>query len=127
MRQLKVPLPLRVVAFLAAGLVLGAAFPRSTAVHYLYLSGTYFPKTVVTFAAFLIFHLLAAAMAKLMLFHRERAGKTFGAILRMYLAMGAASLIWAAVWLGSLSRLPLSLPGTQFPGPADWAGERAWS
>ncbi|MFB3826583.1 MAG: cation:dicarboxylate symporter family transporter [Bryobacteraceae bacterium] len=119
----KVPLPVRVVVFLAAGLLVGLAFPRNTFVHYLYLSGTYFPKTVVTFAAFLIFHLLAAAMAKLMLFHRERAGRTFGAILGMYVTMGAVSLVWAAAWLAVLSKLPLSLPGTAFPGPAAWAAQ----
>lgn len=123
MRHLKVPLPVRVVAFLAAGLLLGLAFPESTLVHYLYLSGTYFPKTVVTFAAFLIFHLLAAAMAKLMLFHRERAGRTFGAILSMYVVMGAVSLVWAAAWLAFLSKLPLSLPGARFPAPAAWVLE----
>jgi Na+/H+-dicarboxylate symporter len=115
------PLPVRVVAFLIAGLGLGLAFPKNTYVQYLHLSGTYFPKAVVTFAAFFIFNLLAAAMAKLMLFHKEKAGKTFGVILGMYVTMGAVSLVWASGWLAVLSRLPFSLPGVKFPGPAAWA------
>ena len=117
------PLPIRVVLFLIAGLGLGLLFPRNTIVEYLYLSGTYFPKTIVTFAAFVIFNLLAAAMAKLMLFHREKAGKTFGVILGMYVTMGAVSLVWATGWLAFLSGLPFSLPGVKPPGPAAWAIE----
>ncbi|MEK7409172.1 MAG: cation:dicarboxylase symporter family transporter [Acidobacteriota bacterium] len=117
------PLPIRVVLFLLAGLGLGLLFPRNSIVEYLYLSGTYFPKTIVTFAAFVIFNLLAAAMAKLMLFHREKAGKTFGVILGMYVTMGAVSLVWATGWLAFLSGLPFSLPGVKPPGPAAWAIE----
>lgn len=119
--RLKIPLPVRVVVFLLAGLALGLRFPHNTFVQHLYISGTYFPKTIVTFAGFLIFNLLAAAMAKLMLFHKEKAGKTFGLILGMYVTMGAVSLVWATGWLAVLSDLPFTLPGVKFPGPATWA------
>jgi len=121
MRHAKIPLPVRVVGFLIAGLSFGLVYPKSQVVHYLYLSGTYFPRTVVTFAAFFIFHLLAAAMAKLMLFHKEQAGKMFGLILGMYVTMGAVSLVWATAWLAVLSPLPFSLAGVAIPGPAQWA------
>lgn len=116
-----IPLPIRVVVFLIIGLGLGLAFPKNTFVNYLYLSGTYFPKTIVTFAAFLIFNLLAAAMAKLMLYHRDKAGKMFGLILGMYVFMGGVSLIYATTWLHMLSDVPFSLPGVEIPGPAAWA------
>jgi len=119
----KIPLPVRVVGLLTAGLILGLVFPGNTIVQYLYLSGTYFPRAVVTFAAFLIFNLLAAAMAKLMLFHKDKAGKMFGLILSLYVIMGAVSLVWAAGWLAFLSGLPFSLPGATVPGPAAWALE----
>jgi Na+/H+-dicarboxylate symporter len=116
-----VPLPIRVVGLLLLGLALGLCFPKNTLVRALYLSGTYFPRTVVTFAAFFIFNLLAAAMAKLMLFHREKAGKMFSLILSMYVIMGAVSLVWATGWLAVLSDLPFALPGMKIPGPAAWA------
>ncbi len=118
-----VPLPIRVVGLLIIGLGLGLAFPKNVVVKGLYLSGTYFPRTVVTFAAFFIFNLLAAAMAKLMLFHKEKAGKMFGIILGMYVAMGAVSLVWAAGWLSFLTDLPLSLPGHKIPGIGAWIAQ----
>jgi Na+/H+-dicarboxylate symporter len=108
---------------LIVGLGLGLAFPKNAVVKVLYLSGTYFPRTVVTFAAFFIFNLLAAAMAKLMLFHKEKAGKMFGIILGMYVAMGAVSLVWAAGWLSFLTDLPLSLPGHKLPGVGAWIAQ----
>ena len=117
----RISLPIRVVMFLLAGFGLGLLFPENTAVKHLYLSGTYFPKIVVTFAAFVIFNLLAAAVARLMLVHKERAGRTFRAIFGMYVIMGAVSLIWAAAWIAVLSGMPLSLPGVKPPGPAAWA------
>jgi len=47
------------------GLALGLIFPRSVFVRAVYISGTYFPRVIVTLAAVLVFHLLAAAVAKL--------------------------------------------------------------
>jgi len=119
-QRFNIPLPIRVVGFLVGGLALGLAFPNSAVVQAVYLSGTYFPRTVVTFAAFLIFNLLAAAMAKLILFHGEKAGKMFSLILSMYVLMGAISLVWATGWIAVLSDLPFSLPGVKVPGPTAW-------
>ncbi|MGA8139538.1 MAG: hypothetical protein WB948_02530, partial [Desulfobaccales bacterium] len=62
---LHLPLPIRVVGFLIVGFALGLAFPKNTLIHYVFISGTFFPKTVVTLCAFLIFNLLAGGMAKL--------------------------------------------------------------
>ena len=117
----RIPLPVKVVAFLLAGLALGVLFPQNALVNQIYLSGTYFPKIVVTLAAFVIFQLLAAAVAKLILIHKDRAGRTFGVIFTMYVVMGAVSLVWAACWIAFLSGLPFSLPGVEPPGPAAWA------
>ncbi len=119
--HLKIPLPMRVVGCLVLGLSLGLAFPDNTIVKSLYISGTYFPKTVVTFATFLVFNLLAGAMAKLVLFHKEKAGKMFGLILSLYVTMGAVSLVWVTGWLAFLSNLAFSLPGVAIPGPWAWA------
>ena len=114
----KVPMPLYVLGSLGIGLSLGAVFPKSSFVNALYLSGTYFPRFIVTVAAFLVFHLLAAATAKLILQHRERAGTFFAQIVALYIVMGVFSLVYALLWLAYLSHLPLAthgaslLPGT---------------
>jgi Na+/H+-dicarboxylate symporter len=89
-------------------------------VNALFTSGTYFPKVIVTFAAFLIFNLLAAAMAKLMLFHREKAGRMFGLILAMYVVMGFISLVYATCWIKVLTPVPMSLPGVEIPSATAW-------
>lgn len=119
-RYARIPLPLLVVGYLGLGLTLGGFFPSSAVVHALYVSGTIFPKLIVTFAALLIFHLLAAAVAKLMLFHKGRAGRMFGLILASYVLMGGVSLLFATGWIHVLSDLPLSLPGVEIPGPSAW-------
>jgi Na+/H+-dicarboxylate symporter len=118
-----IPLPIRVVGLLILGLALGLCFPKNLLVKNLYQSGTYFPRTVVTFAGFFIFNLLAAAMAKLMLFHKEKAGKMFGLILGIYVLMGFISLVWVTGWITVLSDVPLSLPGIKVPGPAAWLSQ----
>jgi len=115
-----IPLPIKVLSLLGLGLMLGTLFPRSNAVRTIYLSGTYFPRTIVTLAAFLIFHLLAAAMAKLILCHKDRAGRFFLRILVLYIAMGFVSLIYAVGWLAVISGLPLTLPGVPLPTPMEW-------
>jgi Na+/H+-dicarboxylate symporter len=121
--RFNIPLPIRVVGLLIVGLGLGLAFPKNAIVKGLYISGTYFPKTIVTFAAFFIFFLLASAMAKLILFHKERAGKMFGLILTMYVVMGAISLVYATAWISVLSDIPFSLPGQKVPGVGAWAAQ----
>jgi Na+/H+-dicarboxylate symporter len=114
-----IPLPIRVVALLIIGLSLGHAFPKNTFIGYLHLSGTYFPKIVVTTAAFLIFNLLAAAMAKMILYN-NRAGKLFSLIVAFYVVMGGISLVYATIWIRGLTGIAWSLPGVEIPGPVAW-------
>jgi Na+/H+-dicarboxylate symporter len=116
-----IPLPLKVMSFLALGLVLGLFFPRNPVVKVAYLSGTYFPRFIVTLAALLVFQLLTSAMAKLILYHKDRAGILFLRIFALYVVMSFVSLIYATVWLGFLSDLPLSLPAVSLPAPLEWA------
>lgn len=116
-----IPLPVKVLGFLAAGLAVGLLFPTHPLVKAVYVSGTYFPRLVVTLAAVLVFHLLAAAMAKLLLYHKERARRLFIQVVLIYLVMGAVSLIYAFVWIAILSHLPFALPGEARPAPLDWA------
>lgn len=106
-----IPLPLRVVVLLALGLVLGLIWPQSTIVKDIYLSGTYFPKLIVTLAGLIIFLLLAGTMSKLILYHRHRAGILFVRILAIYVVVGFVSTVYAAAWLGCFSNLPISLSG----------------
>ena len=118
-----IPLPLWVVGLMALGLLLGFFFPKNSVVRILYNSGTWFPKTVVTFAAFFIFNLLAAAMAKLVLFHRQKAGRLFSLILALYVTMGAISLIYITLWIPYLTNLPFTRPGVAIPGVGEWLSE----
>lgn len=113
----KISLPMRVVGFLAVGLALGFRFPHNEAVNMLFVSGTYFPRIIVTFAAFLIFNLLSAAMAKLMLFHKDKAGKMFGLIFSMYAVMGLVSLLYVTGWIVLFAAVPFTLPGGEATGP----------
>jgi Na+/H+-dicarboxylate symporter len=116
-----VPLPFQVLSLLAIGLLLGLSFPHSSLVKAVYFSGTYFPRVIVTLAALLVFHLLAAAMAKLILYHKGRAGALFVRIVSLYVVMGVVSLIYAVAWLPFLARLPFTLPGVALPTPLEWA------
>jgi Na+/H+-dicarboxylate symporter len=116
-----IPLPLRVLSMLGFGLALGLLFPRNVFVKAVYLSGTYFPRLIVSLAGLLVFHLLTAAMAKLILSHRERAGKLFARIVMLYVVMGIVSLIYATVWIGVLSDLPMTQAGVPLPTPMGWA------
>ena len=117
----RVPLPFQVLSLLAIGLVLGLSFPHNSSVKAVYLSATYFPRVIVTLAALLVFHLLAAAVAKLILYHEGRAGALFVRIVSLYVVMGVVSLIYAVAWLPFLARLPLTLPGVPLPTPLEWA------
>jgi Na+/H+-dicarboxylate symporter len=107
-RLRKIPLPAYVLGALGLGLALGIYAPKNSVVRAIYLSGTYFPRFIVTIAALLVFHLLAAATAKLILQHRERAGSFFTRIVILYVVMGTISLIYVVVWLAFLSHLPLT-------------------
>ena len=101
-----VSLPVWVLIFLAAGLAVGLLFPKNSLAAAAYVSGTWFPKAVVTFAGPLIFGLLAAATAKLVLLHGRRARRLFGLIVALYLALGVASLIFVTVLIPFLTKLP---------------------
>jgi Na+/H+-dicarboxylate symporter len=116
----RLPRPLQVLALLGAGLTFGLIFPRSEFVRAVYVSGTYFPRLIVTFAAVLVFHLLAAAVAKLILYHKGRAGALFVRIVLLYILMGTVSLVYALAWIPFLAHLPLSLPGVPLPTPLEW-------
>jgi Na+/H+-dicarboxylate symporter len=116
-------LPIWVLLSLAAGLALGLVFPKSRIVSAIYATGTYFPKAVVTFAALLIFILLAGATSKLVLLHRRRAGRLFGLIVAIYAALALASLVFAALWIPPLTHLPFAAPGVAIPGPGAWLAQ----
>jgi Na+/H+-dicarboxylate symporter len=114
-------MPLRVLSLLGLGLALGLRFPNNSVVKAIYLSGTWFPRCIVTLAALLVFHLLTAAMAKLILYHKDRAATLFLRIVAMYVVMGIVSLIYAVGWLAFLSDIPFSLAGIDLPTPLGWA------
>lgn len=105
---------------MAAGLALSLAFPKSRAVSLVFQTGTFFPKTVVTFATLLIFALLGGATSKLVLLHRRRAGRLFGLIVALYVGLGLASLIFGTLWIPVLTRLPFTAPGVSIPSPGEW-------
>ncbi len=115
-----IPFPVWVIGFLITGFGLGYLYPKSLILKAIYESGSYFPKTVVTFSALLIFILLSAAMAKLVLFHREKAGKLFGLIFVIYFAMGLVSLIYVSVLIPLLTNLPINQAGHSLPSPLAW-------
>ncbi len=106
-----IPLPVWVLVFLAAGLTAGLYFPKNRVAIALYDSGTYFPKTVVTFATLVVFALLSGATAKLVLVHRQKARRLFGLILMAYVVLGIASLIFVTIWIPILTKLPFYVPG----------------
>jgi Na+/H+-dicarboxylate symporter len=115
-----IPLPIWVMVFLAGGLVVGAFFPENRIANAIYTSGTYFPKAVVTFATLIIFAILSGATAKLVLFHRQGAGRLFGLILVAYVALGFASLVYVTIWIPILTKLPLIAPGVARLGLGQW-------
>jgi Na+/H+-dicarboxylate symporter len=115
-----IPLPIWVVVFLVCGLSVGAIFPGNRVAMAIYSSGTLFPKAVVTFATLVIFALLSGATAKLVLLHRHGAGRLFGLILAAYVALGLASLVYVALWIPILVKLPLAAPGVAPLGFGAW-------
>ncbi len=122
-----VPLPIWVIALLAAGLVAGVLFPGNRIASAVYVSGTYFPKAVVTFATLIIFTLLSGATAKLVLYHRQGAGRFFGLLLAAYGALGFASLVYVTIWIPFLTKLPITAPGAAGPGIGQWLAQAGHS
>jgi Na+/H+-dicarboxylate symporter len=119
-----IPLPVWVICFLAGGVGVGVLFPDNRWVNAIYTTGTYFPKAVVTFATLIIFAILSGATAKLVLFHRQEAGRLFGLILLAYLALGVASLVYVTMWIPVLTNLPLTASAVQ---AAPTAMSASWS
>jgi Na+/H+-dicarboxylate symporter len=115
-----IPLPIWVMLCLAGGLVVGLLFPESRVTKAIYTTGTYFPKAVVTFATLIIFAILSGATAKLVLFHRQRAGRLFGLIVLAYVALGLASLVYVTIWIPILTKLPLTAAGAGVLGLGQW-------
>jgi Na+/H+-dicarboxylate symporter len=115
-----VPLPIWVMIFLAGGLVVGVLFPENRVAKAIYMSGTYFPKAVVTFATLIVFAILSGATAKLILFHRQGAGRLFGLILLAYVALGFASLVYVTIWIPILTNLPVTTADSAMLGLGQW-------
>ena len=113
------PLSIWVLFFLACGLAAGLLFPGNRLLSALYSSGTYFPRLVVTFAALIVFALLAGATAKLVLMHRRQARRLFGLIVVLYVALGLVSLLWVSAWIPVLVRPSLQWAGIATGGPSE--------
>ena len=77
----------RILGCLSAGLALGFFFPRNPVVLAVAQSGTWFPKTIVTFATAIIFILMSAALAKTILTHR-RSGRFLFYVISLYVLDG---------------------------------------
>lgn len=118
-----IPFHVKVLSLLGLGLGLGILFPQSSVVQTIYVSGTYFPRLIVTLAVLIVFQLLAGAMAKLVLYHKDRAGKLFLRILALYVVLGIVSLIFATGCLATFSNLPITLPGVPPPTLVEWVGQ----
>jgi Na+/H+-dicarboxylate symporter len=112
----RVPYPYWVFITLAAGFLLGSYLPDQPFVKVLAVSGEYFPKTIVTFATAIIFFLLAGATARLIMVHKETAGKLFGRIFILYFTLGIAALIFACMFILAFLDLPLSQAGAEAAG-----------
>lgn len=112
----KIPFPYWVFITLATGFLLGTYLPDQPFVKGLAISGGYFPKTIVTFATAIIFFLLAGATSRLILVHKETAGKLFGRIFLLYFVLGFLALVWACLFILSFLGLPLTKEGAEAAG-----------
>jgi len=109
----------RILGCLAGGLALGFLFPRNPVVLAIAETGTWFPKTVVSFATAIVFVLMAAALAKTLLTH-SRSGRFLLIVVGLYVALGLLSLVYVSAWIPVLTGLPMSSPGQPMPGLAGW-------
>ncbi len=115
-----IPLAVCVMFLLGLGLLAGLLFPGNRIATALYVSGTIFPKLIVTCATLIIFALLSGATAKLVLYNRKSAGRLFGLILAAYVVLGFASLAYVTLWIPVLTKLPLAAAGATAPGASQW-------
>jgi Na+/H+-dicarboxylate symporter len=109
----------RILGCLAGGLALGFLLPNHPAVLTLAQTGTWFPKTIVTFATAIVFVLMSAALAKTLLTHR-RSGRFLLFTIGLYVTMGFASLVYVSAWIPMLTGLPMNRAGMPLPGFAGW-------
>ncbi|SFD35723.1 Na+/H+-dicarboxylate symporter [Bacillus sp. OV194] len=112
----KVPYPYWVFITLSLGFLSGLYLPENQFVHALAVSGTYFPKTIVTLATAIIFFLLAGATAKLIMVHKDKAGPLFGRILILYLSLALAALLFTIVFILLFIGLDSFDNGVKTPG-----------
>jgi len=122
---LGISLPAWVLSGLVLGLVLGTLFPKNHLLGAAFISGTWFPKSIVSLAVLLIFVLLAGATTKLVLFHGRRSGRLFGLILAFYLALGLASLVFVTLFIPLLTSLPFTTSGAVPPSFGQWVQQIA--
>jgi Na+/H+-dicarboxylate symporter len=115
-----VPLPVWVIVCLACGLLVGMLATGNRVAAAVYLTGTIFPKAVVTFATLVVFTLLSGATAKLVLFHRKVAGRLFGLLVAAYVVLCFASLAYVTIWIPILTKVPVAASSAAFPGGAQW-------
>lgn len=110
---------MRILGCLAGGLTLGLLFPRNPIVLAIAESGTWFPKTVVSFATAIVFVLMAAALAKTLLTH-SRSGRFLLCVVGLYVVLGLVSLVYVSALIPVLTGLPMTSPGQPMPGLAGW-------
>ena len=115
-----IPLTVCVMVFLALGLLIGVLFRGNRVAAAFYVSGTIFPKLIVTCATLIIFALLSGATAKLVLYNRKSAGGLFGLVLAAYVVLGFASLVYVTIWIPILTKLPLFAAGAPGFGVGRW-------
>lgn len=115
-----IPLAVCVIVLLGIGLLIGVLFPGNRVAAAFYVSGTIFPKLIVTCATLIIFALLSGATAKLVLYNRRSAGRLFGLVLAAYIVLGFASLVYVTIWIPVLTKLPLAAAGATAPGASQW-------
>ncbi|SEC01207.1 cation:dicarboxylase symporter family transporter [Paenibacillus sp. GP183] len=116
----KIPLAYWVIMTLILGFGLGLYLPNNKIVQVIAKSGTYFPKTVVTFATAIIFFLIAAATARLIITYKDKAGKLFSRTFLLYVVLGIVSLFWSSLFILFIIGLPLTTDGAQMPSFATW-------
>jgi len=115
-----VPLPVWVIVCLGCGLLVGMLAPQNRVAAAIYAIGTIFPKAVVTFATLVVFTLLSGATAKLVLFHRQGAGRLFGLLVAAYVVLCFTSLTYVAIWIPILTKIPVAASGAAAPGAEQW-------
>jgi Na+/H+-dicarboxylate symporter len=116
-----IPLAYWVIMTLVLGFGLGLYLPNNKIVQVVAKSGTYFPKTVVTFATAIIFFLISAATARLIMIYKDKAGRLFGWTFLLYVVLGFVSLIWSSLFFKLVIGLPLTIDGAKVPSLVTWA------